>query len=122
MAKKPDGKPARTERVAFTRPAAERIAKVVREVEAGNRDLAGISFGAAPGGVLGKTFRVARFTGAWSKNSFKTVTFISQTTTPNTVAANNLFATISGVTATSTTKNCAIAKDGAVWYLIAAEC
>ena len=52
MAQKPDGKPARTERVTFTRPAAERIAKVVREVEAGDRDQAGLTFGVRTGGSV----------------------------------------------------------------------
>jgi hypothetical protein len=93
MAQKPDGKPAKTERVTFTRPAAERIAKVVRTVEGGDRDQPGISYGSAPG-VIGKTFRVATFTGAWSINGTKAVTFFNQTATPNTVAAVNLFANI----------------------------
>lgn len=121
MAQKPDGKPAKTERVTFTRPAAERIAKVVRTVEGGDRDQPGITYGSAPG-VIGKTFRVATFTGAWSKNTAKVVTFRNQTTTPNTVSVTNIFASITGVTATSTSKACAIAKDGTAWYLIAAEC
>jgi hypothetical protein len=47
------------------------------------------------------------------------VTFRNQTTTPNTVSAINLFAAIS---APSGTANCAIAKDGTAWYLIAAQC
>ena len=119
MAQKPDGKPAKTERVTFTRPAAERIAKVVRTVEGGDRDQPGISYGSAPGGVAGKVFRVCTYTGAWSINSTKTVTFRNQTTTPNTVAAVNLFASIA--TAASS-RNCAIAKDGTAWFLIAAQC
>jgi hypothetical protein len=122
VAQKPDGKAARTERVTFTRPAAERIAKVVRAVEGGDRDTPGIYFGSAPGAAGAKTFRVCTFTGAWSKNTAKTVTFRNQTTTPNTVSATNLFAAIAGVTATSTSRACAIAKDGTAWYLIAAEC
>jgi hypothetical protein len=119
MAQKPDGKSARTERVTFTRPAAERIAKVVRAVEGGDRDTPGIYFGSAPGGVAGKTFRVCTFTGAWSKNSAKVVTFKNQTSTPNTVSATNLFASIATAAGS---RNCAIAKDGTAWYLIAAEC
>ena len=121
MAQKPDGKAARTERVTFTRPAAERIAKVVRHVEGGDRDQAGITYGSAPSSQA-KTFRVCTFTGAWAKTSIKTVTFRNQTSTPNTVSATNLFAAITGVTATSTSRACAIAKDGTAWYLIAAEC
>jgi len=70
----------------------------------------------------GKVFRVCTFTGAWSINATKTVTFKGVTATPNTVAATNLFAAITGTTVTSTFRNCAIAKDGTAWYLIAAQC
>ena len=122
MAQKPDGRAAKTERVTFTRPAAERIAKVVREVEAGDRDLDGISFGVAPGGASGKAFRMSTFTGAWGIDGLKTVTYRGVTTTPNTAVAVNLFANISGSTATSVFRNCAIAKDGTAWFLIAAQC
>ena len=118
MAQKPDGKAARTERVTFTRPAAERIAKVVRQVEGGDRDTPGIYFGSAPGGVPGKTFRVCTFTGAWSKNSAKTVTFRGVTSTPNTVSSENLFISLPGSTATSSSRVCAIAKEGTAWHLI----
>jgi len=121
MAQKPDGKPAKTERVTFTKPAAERIAKVVRTVEAGDRSQPGLTFDhPMPVGI--KLFRVCTFTGAWSKNSAKVVTFRGVTSTPNTVVAQNIFVAIAGSTSTATTKNCAIAKDGTAWYLIAAEC
>jgi hypothetical protein len=114
MAQKPDGKPAKTDRVTFTRPAAERIAKVVRTVEGGDRDQPGISYGSAPGGVAGKVFRVATFTGSWSINDQKTVTFRGVTTTPNTVSAINLFCGLSP----SGSCDVAIAKDGTAWYLV----
>jgi hypothetical protein len=71
-----------------------------------------------PGGG-GGAFRICTFTGAWSKNATKTVTFKFQTNAPNTASATNLFANIA--TAASS-RNCAIAKDGTAWYLIAAEC
>ena len=122
MAQKPDGKPARTERVTFTKPAAERIAKVVRAVEGGDRDAGPLTFGNRGAAGNPKTFRVCTFTGAWSINAEKTVTFKNQTATPNTVAAVNIFAALTGTTATSTSRNCAIAKDGTAWYLIAAQC
>lgn len=122
MAKKPDGAAAGTQRVTFTRPAAERIAKVVRTVEGGNRDCGPLTFGNRGVGQVGRVFRVCTFTGAWNKLTDKTVTFRGVTTTPNTAVATNLFANITGVTVTSTSKNCAIAKDGTAWYLIAAEC
>jgi len=44
VAQKPDGKPANLQKVQFTRPAAERIARVVRQVELGNRDAAPLRF------------------------------------------------------------------------------
>lgn len=119
MAKKPDGAAAGTQRVTFTKPAAERIGKVVRTVEAGNRDQGPLTFGPRVGGASGKVFRVCTFTGSWSINASKTVTFRNQTSTPNTAAAVNLFANIS---APSGAANCAIAKDGTAWYLIAAQC
>jgi len=114
MAQKPDGKPARTERVTFTKPAAERIAKVVRAVEGGDRDTGPLSFGNR--GVAGnpKVFRVCTFTGAWSINATKTVTFKNQTATPNTVAAINLFLPVPD----NGQRDCAIAKDNAMWYLL----
>ena len=116
MAKKPDGSPARTERVTFTKPAAERIAKVVRTVEAGDRDCAPLTFGARIGGVSGKVFRIATYTGAWSIGDAKTVSFKYQTATPNTVSATNLFFP---VTRTATgNRDCAIAKDGTAWFLV----
>jgi hypothetical protein len=113
MAQKPDGRPARTERVTFTRPAAERIAKVVRTVEAGDRDQAGLTFGNRVTGPSGKAFRVATFTGSWSINGEKVVTFRNQTTTPNTVSAVNLFIELPE----NGKRNCAVAKDGTAWYL-----
>lgn len=64
-------------------------------------------------------FRVCTFTGAWSKATDKAVTFRGVTATPNTVLATNLFTEIP---AAASARNCAIAKDGATWYLIAAEC
>jgi hypothetical protein len=47
VADKPDGKQ-RNERITFTRPAAERIAKVVRQVEGGDRDSSGLTFRRVP--------------------------------------------------------------------------
>jgi hypothetical protein len=115
MAQKPDGSAARTERVTFTKPAAERIAKVVRAVEGGDRDAGPLTFGNR--GVAGnpKAFRVCTFTGAWSINDTKTVTFRNQTATPNTVAAVNLFFPFP---APASATDCAIAKDGTAWFLI----
>jgi hypothetical protein len=119
VADKPDGKQ-RNERITFTRPAAERIAKVVRHVEGGDRDSSGLTFRRVPPqGEAAKVFRIATFTGAWSISAAKTVTFKFQTTTPNTVVATNLFA---AVPAPSGSGDCAIAKEGTAWFLIAAVC
>jgi hypothetical protein len=110
MSRKPDGKPAKTERVTFTRPAAERIAKVVRTVEGGDRDQPGITYGSALG-IAGKTFRMGTFSGEWSIGAAKTVTFRGSTAT---VSATNLFWPIPG----GPQRDCSIAKDGTAWYLL----
>lgn len=116
MAQKPDGQQRGNDRVTFTRAAADRIANVVLEVEGGGRDTGPLEFGFRGGAVGGKTFRVCTFTGAWSKSQAKVVTVISTTAT---ASAINLFANL---TASNNTRNCAIARDGDKWYLIAAEC
>lgn len=119
MAKKPDGKAAGTERVTFTKPAAERIAKVVRAVEGGDRDCSPLTFGARIGGVSGKFFRMATFTGAWSIDTSKTLTFRNVTTTPNTVSVQNVMFPLPQLSANSSSPTvCAIAKDGTAWYLL----
>lgn len=112
--------------VQFTRESAERISRVVRESE--NAPLPGspLTFDSP---VLfsrpvqlqsqQKVFRVCTFTAGWSKNATKVVTLKYQTSTPNTFVATNLFAEIASSTAT---RNCAIAKEGTAWFLIAAEC
>jgi hypothetical protein len=116
MAKKPDGKPASVDRVSFTRPAAERIGKAVRLVEAGDRDLGPIEWGPrGAGGGGGKVFRVCTFTGAWAINTAKTVTFRGVTSTPNTVSATNIFLALPD----RGSQPCGIAKDGTAWHLIA---
>jgi hypothetical protein len=65
VAAKPDGKQ-RNERITFTRPAAERIAKVVRQVEGGDRDSSGLTFRRVPpqgeGGGGGGNVRLAIYT------------------------------------------------------------
>jgi hypothetical protein len=115
MAKKPDGKPASVDRVSFTRPAAERIGKAVRQVEAGDRDLGPIEWGPRGVGGSGKVFRVCTFTGAWSISTAKTVTFRNVTSTPNTVSVTNVFLALPD----RGSQPCGIAKDGTEWHLIA---
>jgi len=124
MAQKPDGKAAKTDRVVFTRPAAERISKVVRTVEAGDRNQSPLTFGPAQVHSL-PVFKLTSFTGVWSKgmvkmfvesNSIGTVTF----------GAYNYFATV-GTASTSVSTMAAIARmpnttTNINWVLIAAEC
>lgn len=80
MAQRPDGKPAATERVVFTRPAAERISKVVRTVEAGDRRSNGLSFG-VQAEAMPLSLKVATFTGSWATGTYKTVTLVGSTAT-----------------------------------------
>jgi phage head maturation protease len=50
------------------------------------------------------------------------VTFRNITTTPNTTTAYNLFADVNSGDTSASNVNCAIAREGTAWYLIAAEC
>jgi hypothetical protein len=100
--------------VSFTRPAAERIGKAVRQVEAGDRDCGPIEWGPRGGAASGKVFRICTFTGSWAINTAKTVTFRNVTTTPNTASATNLMCGLSPTGSCDIT----IAKDGTAWYLV----
>lgn len=119
MAKKPDGAAAGVQRVSFTKSAADRIARVVRDFEGGDRDQGPMEFGMRGAAQSQRVFRVATFTGSWSIEGRKTVTLIHVTSTPNTTSVLNLFADI---TAANGSRYCAIAKDGGAWYLVAAQC
>jgi hypothetical protein len=79
MADRPDGKAARTEKVTFTRPAAERIASVVRRVEQGDRDCGPLTFDRVGGTPF--SLRLATFTGNWETGTYKTVTLSGSTAT-----------------------------------------
>ena len=118
-ANKPDGK-SNTQRVSFTRRDADRIGRVVRTVEAGDKKGNALTFRRAAVSSAGGVLRIATHgSAAWNKDSTQTVTFVTTTSTPNTATAVNLFADLaSGVTGRSV----AIARDGTAWYLIAAEC
>lgn len=100
----------------FELGSAQRIARVVRQVEQEPRRARALGFAPADLGGGKRVFRMCTFTGAWSKNTAKVVTLRGSTAT---LSAVNLFAAIS--TAASS-RNCAIARDGTAWYLIAAEC
>jgi hypothetical protein len=95
---------------------AVRIARVVRAVEQEPRRARPLTFEAVLEQRQKVVFKMCTFTGAWSKTAAKTVTFRESTST---VSAVNLFANI-GTAASA--RNCAIARDGTAWYLIAAEC
>jgi DNA uptake protein ComE-like DNA-binding protein len=108
-----------TDATQFTLESAERIARVVRAAELGSPQARALTFDRVEIQRKQKPFRVCTFTGAWSIDSAKTVTFRNVTSTPNTVSAVNLFAAL---TASGSARACAIAKDGTAWYLIAARC
>ena len=118
-ANKPDGR-SNTQRVSFTRRDADRIGRVVRTVEAGDKKGNALTFRRPAVSSAGGVFRIATHgSAAWNKDSTQTVTFVTTTSTPNTATAVNLFADLaSGVTGRSV----AIARDGTAWDLIAAEC
>jgi hypothetical protein len=100
----------------FDLGSAARVARVVRAVEQEPPRTKPLTFDSAHQSRTRPVFRVCTFTGAWSKNSAKVVTFKYQTSTPNTVTATNLFAAVPA------SGNCAIAREGTAWFLIAAEC
>lgn len=111
----------------FDAGSAARIGRVVREVEGqfprarpltfGGVGFGGLTFENDFGGQAPKTFRMGTFSGAWNKGATKNVTLLNDTA--RTSSALNLFANIPAPTGTA---HCAIAREGAAWYLIAAEC
>jgi len=119
VAQKPDGRPARLQRVQFTRPAAERIAKVVRKVEEGDRRAGPLKFGPRqrPVAQAGDSdiFRIAAFTGTWDVDSTKTIEFIDPVHSNATATAINYFCGIAGgeVGVAKTASN--------VWHLVSWE-
>jgi hypothetical protein len=82
------------DRVVFLRPDAERIARAVRTVEAGNRNETPLRFSRVDGGGGRKLLLACTFAGSWPINSLKTLTFQGVTATPNTVVATNQLFTI----------------------------
>lgn len=135
MATKPDGSPARTERVTFTKPAAERIAKVVRTVEGGDRDTGPLTFGMRSVGGSCSPIRFALYTattnwtvvgitGATTTNNTKTIQFAFPTTTPFQTAAcvNHLaFLPLITTNATAALQVVLAMKEAGRWRLIGAQ-
>lgn len=114
-AKKPDGRRS-SDRVSFTRAAADRIARATRTVEQNLQPAAGLKINSrlvASQGE-GSTIRVAVFTGQWQLNSFATITLTSGTQTLQTVSAKN---TIFGLNAQGE-RNCIVANSGSEWLLL----
>jgi hypothetical protein len=105
--------------IQFDQGSASRIGRVVRLVEQQVPKTRPLVFDALLGTPRqnAAVFRIATFTGAWSKDTVKTVTLSAQTAA--TASALNLFANIPAPTGSA---SCAIARDGTAWYLIAAEC
>lgn len=119
-ANKPDGK-SREQRVSFNRRDADRIARVVRTVEQGDRRGAPLTFGprlrtaADTAAAQTDIFRTARFTGTWNKFTTATIEFTNYTFTPNTATAKNLFCGIED-------GHVGVAKDiEDIWHLISWE-
>ena len=103
------------DRISFTRPAVDRIARVVRAVENARPAGGGLRSRAVVEAGSSKLFRVCTFTGAWPINTAKTVTFKNVTSTPNTASAMNVFLALLD----RGSQPCGIAKEGTAWYLIA---
>ena len=123
MAQQPDGKGAKTERVTFTRPAAERIAKAVRKVEQGDRGASPLRFDRIGGDGGGVGIRACTFTGSWSIGETISVTFQGITATPNTAVATNQLFTIGDACTTQVAyigKCSSTEPEGAVaaWHLL----
>jgi len=81
VASRPDGKPSKTEPVTFTRPAAERIARVVRQVEAGDRNASALVYERVGLGGKAIGLRLGTFTGNWETAQYTTVTLHGSTVT-----------------------------------------
>jgi hypothetical protein len=97
--------------VSFSRPAAQRIAKAVRVVEAGDRNQPGLTFDHPMPGGGQALIRTATFTGSWSIGGTKNVTYKYMTGTAN--AVNDLMNLPS-----AGTRNCVIGREGTAWRLI----
>ena len=99
--------------VRFTRAAGERIGRAVIAVERQTKGAAPLTFEHQTPSVTQttKVFRVATFSGAWSKDTLKTVTLRGSTTT---LSVENFICTFPD----DGSKNIAVAKDGTGWFLL----
>jgi hypothetical protein len=141
---KPDGKRP-SDRITFTRGAAERISEVVRTVELGNRDGQPLRFQKVPCGSLGGSVRLAIYTASqvWSVASYTAATNAGNTKTIQfafpletqqsgtnviTVSAGatakcvNHFAIIAPFATSATTQQrIVVMKEAGMWRLIGAQ-
>jgi len=97
-------------RISFTRPAVERIARVVRAVENARPAGAGLS---SRRQMIdnARAVKLASFPGPWPKDTENVITFKG---TDRTAIASNLFFPVPG----THTRECAVAKIGTAWHLI----
>lgn len=86
--------------VNFNRPAAERIARVVRAIEFGNRDGSPLEIDRPWDGQPGLKLKVATFTGNWERGQFAVVTMVGSTQTAS--VYNWCNSALGGNTASST--------------------
>ena len=116
-AQKPDGKSG-SQRVSFTRQGADRIARVVRTVEQGDKKGNALTFGKryyTPPSSAGDIFRMAAFTGTWSVDTAKTIQFTDPIYSGATATAFNYFCGIAG-------GDIGVARNASnVWHLISWE-
>ena len=106
--------------VQFRHKDAQRIASAVHAHETARRgSKPSVLPRAVGGGGGGGAFATARFTGAWSKDTLKTVTFIADTAA--TAVASNIFSNIAAPPGGGS-RRCGLAMEGTTWILIAAEC
>lgn len=97
--------------VKFSRASAQRIAKVVRQVEGGNRQQSGVVFDhPMPSGAV-VAIRTATFTGSWVIGEEKLVTFKYRSGTAN--AYNDLIDLPE-----ANSRDCIVGKEGTAWRLI----
>jgi hypothetical protein len=122
-AKRPDGKAAKTERVTFTRPAAERIGRVVRIVEAGDRKEAALVFGSRSATPTREHVRLGKITATWEHGTSATVERLdgdgNPFDPPSTFTATNYFTTVNVAADGERYVACGLVGD--TWILIEAE-
>lgn len=109
--------------VSFTRGAAQRIARAVRVVEAGDRGQQGLRF-EHPMPSVTASMRLGKTTASWTKGTLATITLYGSGTPPSETSSSTTLANCVNKFATVGTGKWVMlgkASNGS-WYLIAAEC